>query len=79
MSLENILGLDNKLVMKFKQVFILLKMSFKILLKIIYVVKRNQNIILVEWGWTKTIAHYESYENTDHNNEQNIREYDISG
>ena len=26
----------------------------------------------------KTIAHYESYGKTDHNNERNIRDYDMS-
>ena len=43
MSLENILGLDKKLGMKFKQLFILLKMGFKLTLKIIYLVReRNE-------------------------------------
>ena len=79
MSLEKILGLDKKLVMKFKQLFILLKMSFKIPLQIIYLVRKERKIILVEWGWTKKIDHYESYGKTDHKNEHNIREYDISG
>ena len=41
MSLENILGLDKKLGMKFKQVFILLKMGFKLTLKIIYLVRKE--------------------------------------
>ena len=30
-------------------------------------------------GWTKNSSHYESYGKTDHRNEHNIREYDISG
>ena len=41
MSLEKILGLDNKLVIKYKQAFTLLNMSFKIPLKIIYPVKKE--------------------------------------
>ena len=46
--LRNILGLDKKLVMKFKQVFLLLNVSFKLPLKIIYLVRKNGKIILVE-------------------------------
>ena len=53
-------------------------MSFKIPQKIQYLVKKRGKVILVKWGWTKTIAHYESYEKTDKKNEHNIREYDIS-
>ena len=34
--------------------------------------------MLVEWGWTKIIPHYESYGKTDHKNEHNIREYHIT-
>ena len=79
MSSENILGLDNKLVMKSKQVFLSLNTSFKLPLKIIYLVKKEKKHNLVEWGWTKKIAHYEYYGKIDHKNEQNIREYDISG
>ena len=73
MSLENSLGLDNKLVIKYKQVFTLLNMSFKLPLKIIYPVKNKLRIILVEWGRNKTIAHYESYCKIDHKNEHSIR------
>ena len=36
---------DNKLVIKFKQVFLLLKTSFKLLLKLIYLVRKKRNII----------------------------------
>ena len=61
MSLENILGLDKGLVIKFKQVFLLLNMSFKLPFKIIYPVKKERKIIFFEWGWTKTITHYEFY------------------
>ena len=53
MSLENILGLDKEVVMKLKQVFLLLKMSFKIPLEKKIFVKRKGKIILVEWGWTR--------------------------
>ena len=42
MSLENILGLDKILVKKFKQLFLLLNMSFKLPLKIIYLVKKER-------------------------------------
>ena len=79
MSLENILGLDEKLVMKFKQLFLLLKMSLKPPLKLINLVKSKDKIILFEWGWTKKIAHYESYGKIDHKKEQKIREYHIHG
>ena len=79
MHLEEILGLDNKLVMKFKQVFILLKMNFKLTLKIIYLARKERKKYIFEWGWTENISHYESYVKTDHKNEHNIREYDISG
>ena len=34
---------------------------------------------MVEWGWTKNIAHYESYGKTDNKNEHNIREYHMNG
>ena len=77
MSLQSNLGLDNNLVMKYKQLFIILKMRFKIRLKIIYFVQNKVKIIFVEWGWTKTIARHESYGKTDKKNEHNIREYDI--
>ena len=53
MSFENILGLDEMLLMKFKQVFLLLKMIYKLPLKLIYLVKKQRKIILVKWGWTK--------------------------
>ena len=42
MSLEKILALDKKLVMKYKQVFILLNMSFKLPLKIIYPARKER-------------------------------------
>ena len=58
MSLDNILGLDKKLVMTFKQVYILLKMSFKLLLSL---ENKQKKIILVEWGWNKKFPQYESY------------------
>ena len=41
--------------------------------------KKRKEIILVEWGWTKNIFHYESYGKKDNKNEHNIKEYDISG
>ena len=72
MCLENILGLEKKLVMEYKQVFLVLKMSFKITLKIIYLVKKGE-IVLVGQGWTKTISHYESYGKKDKKNAHNIR------
>ena len=36
-------------------------------------------MVLVEWVWTKTIAHYESYGKAYHKREHNIREYNIPG
>ena len=42
MSLENSLALDKMLVVKFKQVFLILKMSFKLPLKLIYLVKKQR-------------------------------------
>ena len=42
MSLENILGLEKKLVLKYKQEFLLLNMRFKLPLKIIYLVKKER-------------------------------------
>ena len=47
-SLENILGLDKKLAMKFKQVFLLLKTSFKLPLKITYLVRKERKN---HFGW----------------------------
>ena len=41
--------------------------------------KKGKENILVEWGWTKTNAHYELYGKTDHKNVFNIREYHIFG
>ena len=79
MSLENILGLDKNLVMKFKQAFILYKMSFKLPLKIIYLVRKERKNHFGWMGMEQKIAHYESYGKIDHKNEHNIREYDISG
>ena len=40
--------------------------------------KTKGDFILVEWGWTKTIAHYESYGKIYHKKEHNIIEYHIS-
>ena len=74
MSLEDTLGLDKKLVMKYKQVFISLKTSFKIPLKIIYLVKKGRKPILVEWEWTKkflTMNRMEKHITKKHS----IREY----
>ena len=41
--------------MRFKQVFILLNMRFKLPLKIIYLVRKERKIVLVEWVWTKKL------------------------
>ena len=65
---RKISGLEKKLVMKYKQVFPLLNMSFKLPFKIIYIVKNRGKIIVVEWEWTKYNAHYESYGKTDQKN-----------
>ena len=57
MSLESILGLDKKLVMKYKKVFLLLKMSFKIPLKIIYIIKnKGKSCWLNEGGLKKLLT-----------------------
>ena len=61
MSLEEILELDKKLVMKYKQVFILLNMRFKIPFKIIYAVWKEGENIFGWMGMDWKIAHYESY------------------
>ena len=58
MSLEDILGLDNMLVVEFKQVFILLKMSFKIPLKLIYPVKKQKKNYFGWMGVDLKIARY---------------------
>ena len=55
------------------------KDELQISIEIIYLVRKERKNILVEWGWTKTIAYYEYNGKTDHRNEHNIREYDISG
>ena len=75
MSLENILGLYKKIVMKFKKIFLLLNMGCKLPLKIIYLAQKKtfwfngsglKNCLLrILW---KQISQ----------NEHNIREYDIS-
>ena len=52
-------------------------MRLKLPLKIIYFVKKEGKIILVEWGLAKAIAHYESYGKTDQQIEHNIIEYYI--
>ena len=41
--------------------------------------KAKEKMVLVEWVWTKTIAHYESYGKAYHKREHNIREYNIPG
>ena len=79
MSLEEILGLNKNLLMKFKHIFILLRMSFNLPLKLIYLLKNKIKIILVEWGWTKQMDDYEFYGKTDNKKEHEIREYHISG
>ena len=61
--------------MKYKQVFLLLNMSFKLLFaNNIYC--KNKSFWLNGDG-LKTF-YYESYGETDHKNEHNIREYYIS-
>ena len=79
MSLENILELDKKLVIKFKKGFILLNMSFKLTLKLIYLAINHGRNYSGWKGMDWKIAHYESYEETDHKNKHIIREYQISG
>ena len=44
-----ILGLENKLMMEYMQLFRMLKMSFKIPLKRLHWVKQKRIIILVAW------------------------------
>ena len=39
-----------------KTSFFLVKMSFKLPLKLIYLVKKKRKIIFVEWGWNKKIC-----------------------
>ena len=62
-----------------KTSFFLVNMSFKLPLKLIYLVKKKRKIIFVEWGWNKKFAHYESYGKIYHKKEHNIRKYHISG
>ena len=62
-----------------KTSFFLVNMSFKLPLKLIYLVKNKRKIIFVEWGWNKKFAHYESYGKIYHKKEHNIRKYHISG
>ena len=78
MSLEMILGLEKKLVMKSNKYFFYWRRVSNFHWKYIDLVNVGENI-LIEWEWTKTIAHYESYGKTDHKSEHNIREYYISG
>ena len=53
MTLEDIFRLDKKLIMKCEQVFLILKMSFKFPLKIIYLVKQesknNFGCMVMDW------------------------------
>ena len=63
------------LIMIYKQLFLLLNMSSKLPLKIIYFLIKEMKNIFVEWVWTKKITHYEPYGKTDDKNEHNIREY----
>ena len=66
MSFNTILGLYKKLVMEYKQVFLFIKGELQNSSENnISCKKRKEKIILVEWGWTKTIAHYESYGKTE--------------
>ena len=76
MCLEVNLRLEEKLMMEYKQLFPISKMSFKITLKIIYWVKEKGKIIMVACCWTEVIYHYEPYEKTL-KNEENIRKHDI--
>ena len=46
----------------------LLNMSFKLLLEIIYPIKKERKTFMVGWGWAKNIAHYESYGKIDNKN-----------
>ena len=78
MYLENILGLGKKLVMKFKESFLLLNMSFKSWLNIIYPVRKELKNIFGWMGMDRNIAHYKSDGKTDHKNEHNISKYHIS-
>ena len=78
MSLENILRLDKKLMIKYKQVFLILKTSFKFPLKILYLVKEDRNNNLGCMVMDSKIAPQESYGKTHRKNEHNITEYDIS-
>ena len=64
MCLEVKLWLEKRLIFKNKEVFLILKMSFKIPLKIMYWKGRKGKIILVAWWWTEEIAYYESYGKT---------------
>ena len=41
--------------------------------------KAKEKMVLVEWVWTKTIAHYEFYGKAYHKREHNIKEYHTSG
>ena len=55
-------------------------MSFKLPLKLKDIVKKSKGKnILIEWGWTKQIAHNESYGKIDNEKKHNIIEYHISG
>ena len=54
-------------------------MSFKLPLKIIYLVRKDRKNHFGWMGMDNKIAQYESFGKTDHKNEHNIREYDISG
>ena len=59
--LEVKLWLEKKLTMKFKEVFLLLKTSFKVSLKKYTGGKQKGKITLVACLWTEDISHYESY------------------
>ena len=65
MSLENILRLDKELAIKYKQLFLLLNISFKLPLKIIYLVKKRKEKSFWLNGYGQNNSHYESYGKTD--------------
>ena len=63
MCLEVILGLAKKLMIEYKQVFLILYMRFETPLKN-RMGKKKGKFILVALRWTEGIAHYESYRKT---------------
>ena len=62
--LEVKLWLKKRLMIKFKEVFLLLKTRFKVPSKKCTGMKRKGKIILVACLWTEAIAQYESYGKT---------------